>query len=143
MIRVAAMETPLSSWKEVAAYLGKGVRTVQRWEQQFGLPVRRPSPNRHVIFALPSELDAWLKRQQPSNNHAVFNPRPLSPKSLTEQDRLLKELRKRLRLLSLNRREIRSSVTRLRAGLREIKMKNGRTHGNSKSTTPGTAADAV
>ena len=28
-----------SSWKEIAAYLGKGVRTVQRWEAVLGLPV--------------------------------------------------------------------------------------------------------
>jgi hypothetical protein len=31
----------LSSWKDIAKYTGKGVRTVQRWERE-GLPVRRP-----------------------------------------------------------------------------------------------------
>jgi len=31
----------LTSWKEIAAYFGIGVRTVQRWERQFGLPVER------------------------------------------------------------------------------------------------------
>lgn len=30
-----------TSWKEIARYMGKGVRTVQRWEQDFGLPVRK------------------------------------------------------------------------------------------------------
>jgi hypothetical protein len=34
------MSSTLTSWKEIGQYLGKGVRTVQRWEQQMGLPVR-------------------------------------------------------------------------------------------------------
>jgi hypothetical protein len=51
----------LTSWKEIACYLGKGVRTVQRWEQCFGLPVRRPtSAPRNIVSAIPQELDAWL-----------------------------------------------------------------------------------
>jgi hypothetical protein len=29
----------LNGWKEIAAYVGKGVRTVQRWEKAHGLPV--------------------------------------------------------------------------------------------------------
>jgi hypothetical protein len=31
----------LDSWKEIASYLGRGVRTVQRWECEEGLPVHR------------------------------------------------------------------------------------------------------
>lgn len=51
----------LGSWKEIACYLGKGVRTVQRWERQFGLPVRRPNDsNKGVVCALPAELDSWF-----------------------------------------------------------------------------------
>jgi hypothetical protein len=48
-------------WKEIAAYLGKGVRTVQRWEQEIGLPVRRPdgTENSNKILALRSEIDEW------------------------------------------------------------------------------------
>lgn len=50
----------LKSWREIAEYMGKGVRTVQRWEQDFGLPVhRRDKSSRKAIFALTSELDAW------------------------------------------------------------------------------------
>ena len=29
----------LESWKEIAAYLGRDVRTAQRWERLGGLPV--------------------------------------------------------------------------------------------------------
>ncbi len=52
----------LSSWKEVARYIGKGVRTVQRWERNSGLPVRRPMAGCSAIIAYTEELDAWLKR---------------------------------------------------------------------------------
>jgi predicted DNA-binding transcriptional regulator AlpA len=58
----------LSCWKEIAAYLGKGVRTVQRWERDFSLPVRRrhgTSPKTSVM-AMRSEIDAWLELQQVS-----------------------------------------------------------------------------
>jgi hypothetical protein len=52
----------LSCWKDIAKYLGKGVRTVQRWEREFELPVRRPkSANRKsAVAAHPRDLDAWL-----------------------------------------------------------------------------------
>jgi hypothetical protein len=51
----------LSGWKEIANYLGKGVRTVQRYERDFGLPVRRPAgkPCGSVV-ATKLELDAWV-----------------------------------------------------------------------------------
>jgi hypothetical protein len=28
----------LNSWKEIAAYLNRGIRTVQRWEAELGMP---------------------------------------------------------------------------------------------------------
>jgi len=54
----------LGSWKEIAAYFGKGVRTVQRWENDLGLPVRRPNgAAKGVVCATPEELDQWLAMQ--------------------------------------------------------------------------------
>lgn len=51
----------LSGWKEIANYLGKGVRTVQRYEWQMGLPVRRPARKpRGSVVATRAELDAWV-----------------------------------------------------------------------------------
>lgn len=51
----------LNSWKEIAGYLGRGVRTVQRWEVQLGLPVHRPAGKDHsAVLAFSSELDEWL-----------------------------------------------------------------------------------
>lgn len=49
-----------SSWKEIAAYLGKGIRTVQRWERQAELPIRRPSNSCNRILAFRSELNDWI-----------------------------------------------------------------------------------
>lgn len=54
----------LDSWKEIAAYLGKGVRTVQRWEASEGLPVRRLGQDRAgSVFAYRAELDEWWRQQ--------------------------------------------------------------------------------
>lgn len=50
----------LDSWKEIAAYLKRGVRTVQRWEHSSGLPVHRVDSDRPgAVFAYKQELDAW------------------------------------------------------------------------------------
>ncbi len=38
---VADNETPLESWKEIANYLKRTVRTVRRWEKKENLPVHR------------------------------------------------------------------------------------------------------
>lgn len=52
------------SWKEIAQYMGRGVRTVQRWEA-FGLPVHRPAGReRSAVFAIEHELDAWMQQTQ-------------------------------------------------------------------------------
>lgn len=55
------MATVLSSWKEIARYLGKGVRTVQRWESDHALPVYRPKGSRGIIVAYAHELDHWSR----------------------------------------------------------------------------------
>lgn len=41
--------------------MGKGVRTVQRWELEMGLPVRRPGRERHIVVAYIADLDEWVK----------------------------------------------------------------------------------
>jgi hypothetical protein len=53
----------LNSWKEIAEHMGRGVRTVQRWEQELALPIRRPrGKSRSSVVALASDLDEWLHR---------------------------------------------------------------------------------
>jgi hypothetical protein len=59
------MANILTSWKEIANHVGKGVRTVQRWERQFGFPVRRPNPEgRGIVIANAEEIDLWLRSQR-------------------------------------------------------------------------------
>lgn len=54
----------LNSWKEIAQYLGRGVRTVQRWEAELGLPVRRPrGKRRSAVIAVTGELDRWMEHR--------------------------------------------------------------------------------
>ena len=59
-----ARDQNFTCWKEIAAYLGKGVRTVQRWERERGLPVRRPKGGTAgIVSASRSELDVWMAQQ--------------------------------------------------------------------------------
>ncbi|HKS75677.1 MAG TPA: hypothetical protein VJQ82_20870 [Terriglobales bacterium] len=52
----------LNGWKEIATYMGKGVRTVQRYEHQLALPVRRPAGKLGgSVVATKAEIDAWVK----------------------------------------------------------------------------------
>lgn len=50
----------LDSWKEVASYFRREVRTVQLWEKTEGLPVRRQvHQKRGSVYAYRRELEAW------------------------------------------------------------------------------------
>jgi TolB-like protein/Tfp pilus assembly protein PilF len=51
----------LDSWKAIAQYLDRDVRSVQRWERERSLPVHRlPGDKTSAVFAYQSELDQWL-----------------------------------------------------------------------------------
>lgn len=67
----ADKETPLESWKEIATYLRRDVRTVKRWEKGEGLPVHRHQHQaRASVYAYPSELEAWKAKRQPEPGDA-------------------------------------------------------------------------
>jgi hypothetical protein len=70
----------LDSWKKIAVYLEREVRTVQRWEKCEGLPVRRQF---HVkggtVWAFKHEIDAWFK------NRCQAPSKPASQKRHSEQ----------------------------------------------------------
>ena len=57
----------LNTWKEIAAYLSRGVRTAQRWEISYKLPVHRPNGDAQTVYAFSDEIDAWLERSKPRN----------------------------------------------------------------------------
>ena len=70
----------LDSWKEIADYLDREVRTVQRWEKTEGLPVHRHEhQKKSTVYAYTSELDEWRKNRQPKDDpeaDAAFVPEP-------------------------------------------------------------------
>ncbi len=56
----------LDSWKEIAAYLKRDVRTVHRWEAEEGLPIRRHlHKKRGTVYAYRAELESWWNARQP------------------------------------------------------------------------------
>jgi tetratricopeptide (TPR) repeat protein len=70
--RTSASDDRLGSWKEIAAYLGRDVRTVQRWEQTQGLPVHRHRHSRlSTAYAFKSELDAWWHNRPEGASNAA------------------------------------------------------------------------
>lgn len=67
--------TRLDSWKEIAAYLQRDVRTLQRWEKTAGLPVRRlQKPGLRAVYAYTADLDEWLRDQDPRTIEPVAEP---------------------------------------------------------------------
>jgi hypothetical protein len=54
----------LESWKEIAVYLKRGVRTVQRWERTEALPVHRHHHDkRGTVYAFRREIDDWRENR--------------------------------------------------------------------------------
>jgi Tol biopolymer transport system component len=70
----------LESWKEIAVYLKRSVRTVHRWEKEEGLPVHRQvHKNLGSVFAYTSELDAWASARSVHTEHKA-DDQPALPK---------------------------------------------------------------
>jgi TolB-like protein/thioredoxin-like negative regulator of GroEL len=69
----AAQTDRLDSWKEIAAYLNRSVRTVRRWEEDEALPVHRHMHRAlGSVYAYKAEIDAWRK----AATAAAAKPRP-------------------------------------------------------------------
>jgi adenylate cyclase len=69
----------LRGWKQIAAYLHRDVRSVQRWERSEGLPVHRQLHLKlGTVHAVRAELDQWLAQRTA--------PRPGEPKSFRTRD---------------------------------------------------------
>lgn len=107
----------LSGWKEIANFMGMGVRTVQRYEQDMGLPVRRPvGKTRGSVVAVRAEIDGWVKA---SPIREVFQLRQQSDVYSTDAlHQGISELTALREQMSLLRAELRGSVTRLQNNVR-------------------------
>lgn len=67
----------LDSWKAIASHLKRSVRTVQQWEKDEGLPVRRQwHQRRGTVYAYTSEIDTWWATRRAGLEHeTVSTPR--------------------------------------------------------------------
>lgn len=75
----------LDSWKEIACFLRRGVRTVQRWERTEGLPVRRHDHlKRGSVYALRSEITLWVRTRQFGHTAAANTDRSSQREELRE-----------------------------------------------------------
>lgn len=113
----------LSGWKDIASYLGKGVRTVQRYEVELGLPVRRPAGGSSgSVVATKAELDAWVSA---SPIREVFQltrtTSGLSASTCEDIKNGVLEMRNLRTQMADLRAELRNSLTLLRAGIHGIR----------------------
>jgi hypothetical protein len=67
----------LTSWKAIASYLGRDIRTCLRWEKNLGLPIHRIDPEspKSRVYAFQAELDEWLR--QTNLNKIAKQKKPL------------------------------------------------------------------
>lgn len=67
----------LDSWKEIASFLRRDVRTVQRWEKKEGLPVYRHQHEKlGSVYAYPGELSQWFTARQQSSASTTASRTP-------------------------------------------------------------------
>jgi hypothetical protein len=112
----------LSGWKEIANYLGKGVRTVQRYERELGFPVRRPAGKSHAaVIATKAEVDAWVAaspiREQFRLAKAQMNPPLVTLDDLKKRMEQMGALRDQMAAL---RTELKASVSSLSKSIEGI-----------------------
>src|SRR5215471_17781290 len=63
--KASAADDRLDSWKEIAAYLKREIRTLHRWEDEEGLPIHRHlHKERGSVYAYKSELDSWWNNRR-------------------------------------------------------------------------------
>ena len=121
----------LHSWKEISVYTGRGVRTIQRYETQFGFPIHRPAGSpRSAVLAFSDEIDGWLagtpKRldQAPNGSSVLQSDRTLRMHSVFLQAKLGCERAQSLAVRLLATRalieQLTNSVQRSRARRTEL-----------------------
>jgi hypothetical protein len=69
---MSAQRAIVSGWKQIASHLGMGVRTVQRYEREHGLPIHRVGgKSRGAVIATKDELDTWITGPPARRNHVA------------------------------------------------------------------------
>jgi tetratricopeptide (TPR) repeat protein len=76
----------LDSWKEIAVYLKRDVRTVQRWEKTENLPVHRHLHEKQgTVYSFKSEIDSWSQGRQLQEDEPAADVEGLSALPEDEQ----------------------------------------------------------
>lgn len=125
---VAEFNSPvLMGWKDIANYLNMGIRTVQRYEREHELPIRRPAggPN-GAVMAMRAELDEWLRARpkrrlgmgEPKRSPMVADDRDGIQAEISRMRELLKEMRRRRAEMSEKRAEMRAALGTLYGTIR-------------------------
>lgn len=66
----------VDSWKHIAHYFCRDIRTVQRWERQEGLPVHRHSHRKSSsVYAIRRELHTWWSSRDVSSDDGKLQSR--------------------------------------------------------------------
>jgi len=101
----------LSGWKDIANYLGKGVRTVQRYESELKLPVHRPSGKpRGSVLATKTELDQWILA---SPTGKISTPPAKKPATRSKHsERSLRKALYEMEILIDEAKQLRSELTK-------------------------------
>lgn len=117
----------LSGWKDIANYLGKGVRTVQRYEGDLQLPVRRPAGRaRGSVVATKEEIDSWVTDSPIRGELTPGSSKHISPEpplqAMRQGIKEMTQLRIQMRGLRVDLHEslalLGESLRSLRAGIR-------------------------
>jgi len=121
---VPAETDVLSSWKEIASYLGRGVRTAQRWEAELQMPVHRPWGKDHsAVIAMKSEIDQWIRscsREKRERQLAAARATRVASDGAVQPSPLRSEAdRAFCRELLVSSRTLRAEVARNRVMLRD------------------------
>jgi hypothetical protein len=85
----------LDTWKEIAVYLNREVRTVQRWEKREGLPVHGHFHAKgRTVYALKEEIDVWLmgRGQYPLESRPMQRRSRRSTNALNPQARVMEQM---------------------------------------------------
>lgn len=124
--RIETRARVLNTWKEIACYVNRGVRTVQRWECDLDFPVHRVGTGpRGPVIAFPDEVDGWLRSRNGSHYHVVQPVRrqlaqPLTPErhpdAVPPIPPALTRLFESLGLLRSSLKELRATVSEVRKG---------------------------
>lgn len=124
--QTAAQGEVFSGWKDVANYLGKSVRTVQRYERELGLPIRRPSAKATIaVIATKAELDAWISASPLRAAFRRSEATPDNPGMLKEFRMHVKELHQLRHETAQLRQAVNASLALLRMNLQLAMSREG------------------